>query len=70
MQRRFEGGLEVEHPLAPLTTWRIGGPAELYLEPATPEELAESVGALWRIGMPLRVLGGGSNILVSDRGVR
>ncbi len=70
LQNRFKGELAAEHPLAPLTTWRIGGPAELYLEPASPEELADAVHALWRIGMPYRVLGGGSNLLVPDRGVR
>ncbi|MHC4940742.1 MAG: UDP-N-acetylmuramate dehydrogenase [Planctomycetota bacterium] len=55
--------------LAPLTTWRIGGPAELFVEPRTREELAEVVTALHKSGQPWRMLGGGSNLLVSDRGV-
>ncbi len=59
-----------ERRLAPLTTWRIGGPAEFYFEPKTVEELAATVAGLRRIGLPYRVLGGGSNLLVSDRGVR
>jgi len=59
-----------ERRLAPLTTWRIGGPAEFYLEPHTVEELAESIGGLRRIGLPYRIIGGGSNLLISDRGVR
>ena len=59
-----------ERRLAPLTTWRIGGPAEFYLEPHTVEELAGAVGELRRIGLPYRIMGGGSNLLISDRGVR
>jgi len=56
--------------LAPLTTWRIGGSAELYVEPRTRAELGEVLESLWRSGQPWRMLGGGSNLLVSDRGVR
>jgi len=70
LQKRFEGGLDREVPLGPLTTWRIGGPAEFFLEPASVEELAETLRTLWRIGLPYRVLGGGSNLLIADRGVR
>ena len=69
-RRRFSGGLDEERALAPLTTWRIGGPAQLFLEPSTVDDLALAVAQLRRIGMPYRVLGGGSNLLVSDRGVR
>jgi len=68
--KRFRGGAAREHRLAPLTTWRLGGPAELYLEPADVEEVAATVQALRAAGVPYRVLGGGSNLLVSDRGVR
>jgi UDP-N-acetylmuramate dehydrogenase len=69
-QRRFEGLLRTDHALAPLTTWRIGGPAQLYVEPDDLEELSETVALLWRIGLPYRILGGGSNLLVADTGVR
>ena len=62
------GGLE--RPLAPRTTWRIGGPAEVYLEPGSAGELAATITRLWRMGLPYRILGGGSNLLVADRGVR
>ena len=68
--RRYKGKVETEHPLAPLTSWRIGGPAELFLEPSSASEAIETVRMLKRIGMPFRVLGGGSNLLISDRGVR
>jgi UDP-N-acetylmuramate dehydrogenase len=69
-RRRFEDRAADERPLAPLTTFRIGGPAELYLEPRNVEELAEVVALLRRSGIPYRVLGGGSNLLVADKGVR
>jgi UDP-N-acetylmuramate dehydrogenase len=64
------GRLEPEHPLAPHTSYRIGGPAELALFPEDAEDLARAVGLLARQGRALVVLGGGSNVLVSDRGVR
>lgn len=69
-RRRFEERAADERPLAPLTTFRIGGPAELFLEPRNVEELAETVAYLRKSGIPYRVLGGGSNLLVADKGVR
>jgi UDP-N-acetylmuramate dehydrogenase len=69
-RRRFEDRASGERPLAPLTTWRIGGPAELYLEPSHAEELAETLAFLRKSGIPWRILGGGSNLLVADKGVR
>ena len=68
--RRFRGFHATERPLAPLTTWGLGGPAQLYLEPADSDELAETLSLLRRLGLPYRILGGGSNLLISDRGVR
>jgi UDP-N-acetylmuramate dehydrogenase len=57
-------------PLAPLTTLKIGGPADVLLETTTAEELVEAVAIAHRAGAPLTMLGGGSNVLVSDAGVR
>jgi UDP-N-acetylmuramate dehydrogenase len=68
--RRFRGRCAAEQPLAPLTTWGLGGPAQLYLEPADTAELVETLQLLQRLGLPFRILGGGSNLLVSDHGVR
>ncbi len=59
-----------EVPLAPLTTFRIGGPADLLVEAATPEALATAVGAARDLGIPHLLLGRGANILVGDRGFR
>lgn len=68
--RRFEHRAAEERPLAPLTTFRIGGPAQIFLEPENVDELAEAIANLRRGGIPWRVLGGGSNLLVADKGVR
>jgi UDP-N-acetylmuramate dehydrogenase len=57
-------------PLAPFTTFRIGGPADLFCEPSSADELALAVLAAREIGVPCFVLGLGANILVGDRGFR
>lgn len=57
-------------PLAPRTTFRIGGPADLYYRARTAEELSLAVGAAREMGVPWFVLGRGANILVGDRGFR
>lgn len=54
--------------LAPLTTFRIGGPAALFLEPQSIEDLHAAAEAHRRAGVPVVVIGKGSNILVSDSG--
>jgi UDP-N-acetylmuramate dehydrogenase len=56
--------------LAPFTTFRIGGPADLFYEPETPDELARAVLAARETGIPFFLLGMGANILVGDRGFR
>jgi UDP-N-acetylmuramate dehydrogenase len=52
------------------TTFRIGGPADLFLQPEDPAELPGLLRLLEREGMPRFFLGAGANILVSDRGIR
>ena len=56
--------------LAPYTSARIGGPADIFITADTSAELARIVKLLWKHEMPFTLLGGGSNILVSDKGVR
>lgn len=55
-------------PLAPLTSFRIGGPAALYLEPASDADLAAAGAAVVETAIPFVVLGRGSNVIVSDDG--
>jgi UDP-N-acetylmuramate dehydrogenase len=55
-------------PMAPLTTFRVGGPAGLYLEPESEDDLAAAGRAIVEAGIPVVVLGRGSNVLVADGG--
>lgn len=64
------GDVRVNEPLAGYTTWKIGGPADLFLVPNNEEELATSLRLLRRHDVPWCMLGRGSNTLVSDKGVR
>jgi UDP-N-acetylmuramate dehydrogenase len=56
--------------LAPYTTFRIGGPADLFYEARTAEELAAAVRAAREHAVPFFLLGLGANILIGDRGFR
>jgi len=66
----FRGILKVAEPLAPYTTWRIGGPAELLAQPVDRADLVLGLKWAGAQGVPWRVLGNGSNLLVRDDGVR
>jgi UDP-N-acetylmuramate dehydrogenase len=57
-------------PLAPLTTYRVGGPADLTISPRTVEELQRTVRACREAGVLFHVLGRGSNVLIGDKGIR
>lgn len=57
-------------PLARHTTFRIGGPADLYAAATTPGQLERLTALAAEHGIPATILGGGSNILVSDTGLR
>ncbi|HEY3323936.1 MAG TPA: UDP-N-acetylmuramate dehydrogenase [Planctomycetota bacterium] len=68
--RGFEDFVRQKVPLAERTTYRVGGPAEFYVQPPDEATLGE---LLWRAahaGLPVKFLGGGSNLLVGDEGVR
>ncbi|REJ79562.1 MAG: UDP-N-acetylmuramate dehydrogenase [Acidobacteria bacterium] len=54
--------------LAPYTTFRIGGAARYFVDAGSEEEIAEAIGYARRKGLSVFLLGGGSNILISDRG--
>jgi UDP-N-acetylenolpyruvoylglucosamine reductase len=57
-------------PLAKRTTLRVGGPADVYIEPANEADLANALRFCTRHQLPVFVLGRGSNLLVRDRGFR
>ena len=62
--------IERDVPLAPLTTFRIGGPADLLYSARTPDELARAVTLATELSIPFFLLGRGANILVGDGGFR
>jgi UDP-N-acetylmuramate dehydrogenase len=68
--RRVRGECRPDEPLAPRTSVRVGGPADLLVRPADPADLAALLAAVRELGLPLSVLGGGANTLVADAGVR
>lgn len=57
-------------PLAPFTTFKVGGPADWLAEPRSGEDLVRLVQLAHQLGVPVTVLGGGSNVLVADAGIR
>jgi UDP-N-acetylmuramate dehydrogenase len=65
----FEHIVRESEPLAPYTWFRLGGAAQYFAEPTSVDELAALVRRAHEAGMPVRVLGGGSNLLVRDEGV-
>ncbi len=56
-------------PLANYTSFRIGGPAEWFAQPSTLEELVQVLQEASRVGLPVSVVGGGTNTLAADRGI-
>jgi UDP-N-acetylenolpyruvoylglucosamine reductase len=59
-----------DEPLAKHTTLRVGGPADFYIEPADENDLANVVKFCGERGLPVFILGRGSNLLVRDAGFR
>lgn len=68
--RAMRGAVREQVALGPLMHLRIGGPADWLLEPFAETDVAAAVVACRELDLPLRVLGGGSNIVVADAGVR
>jgi len=76
-ESEFEGALEAlslsegvrrDHPIGPLTTYRVGGTAAWFVRPVNKTELAEVAALAGPAMVPVLVLGRGSNLLVSDAG--
>jgi UDP-N-acetylmuramate dehydrogenase len=70
LRREFGPRLLEQVLLARYTAARLGGPADWFLEVRSTSELVRAVRNLWEEDFPFHILGGGSNVLVSDRGVR
>jgi UDP-N-acetylmuramate dehydrogenase len=70
LRRTFGDRVRARVALTPLTTFRTGGVADWLLETSAPHDLVAAVRVTRALGLPLTVLGGGSNVLVADGGVR
>ena len=69
LQAAFEDRLKLDEPLARYSSARVGGPAQLFLIVNSAAELETAVSIAYEKRIPYTLLGGGSNILVSDYGV-
>jgi UDP-N-acetylmuramate dehydrogenase len=70
LRATFGDRLQENVLMAGYTSARIGGPADALLFVRSADELAAAVETFWSLDLPFVLLGGGSNVLVSDRGVR
>ncbi len=61
--------IRLNEPMSAHTTFRVGGPAELFVQPKT-EELKEVTAFFRAHGIPYTIIGNGSNLLVCDRGIK
>lgn len=65
-----EGAVLTNEPMNGHTTFRTGGPADIFIMPCSIEELKDSIKILQEYEIPFMVMGNGSNLLVSDKGIR
>ncbi len=70
LRRVLGAALLTDEPLRQHTTFRIGGPADWFVAATTPETLVAALRAAHELGLPVHLIGGGSNLLVSDAGLR
>ena len=70
LDRLAPGRVRAGESMGNHTSWRIGGPAELFIEPGNNTELARVIVYANNQGIPVLVIGAGSNLLVSDAGVK
>jgi UDP-N-acetylmuramate dehydrogenase len=70
MRARFAERLRASVSLAGFTTFKVGGPAEWFLETTSSEDLVDALKIAHHAGVHVTLLGGGSNVLIGDRGVQ
>lgn len=61
--------IKADFPLAPFTTFKMGGPAQYYIEALGEDDIVRSVGVAHALSLPLTILGGASNVVISDKGI-
>src|SRR5215472_3728260 len=70
LRARLGSALERNRSLAGLTSFKIGGPADLFVTVNDEEQLSAAMAAAYQHSVPVFCLGAGTNLLVSDRGIR
>src|SRR5258708_19479668 len=70
LSARFGTRVKAAMPLKDLTSFQIGGPADLFINVEDETELMHAKAAAYRAGVPCFCLGAGTNLLISDRGMR
>ena len=65
-----EKSVLLDEPMSKHTTFRVGGAADVYLRPGSIAETVSLIGILKRMAVPYVIIGNGSNLLVSDKGIR
>src|SRR5262245_51767813 len=66
----IQSQIKENEPLWRYTTLRVGGPADVYFRATHSDDLAEAAATAQSMSIPYFLLGGGSNVCISDRGVR
>lgn len=70
LEQLLQNPVLTQEPMSAHTTWKIGGPADLFLQPASEAELQQVLSYLHQHEIPWFVMGNGSNLLVGDKGIR
>lgn len=70
LQSLVKGSVKVHEPMKQHTTWRIGGNADLFVDPGDKDDIRRTVEFAAAHDIPLTVIGNGSNLLVKDGGIR
>ena len=70
LSARFGTRVKAAMPLKELTSFQIGGPADLFINVEDETELMHAKAAAYHAGVPCFCLGAGTNLLISDRGMR
>lgn len=70
LQKIFGGRVRENEPMSAHTTFKIGGSAQFYLDVSSVEDFIKAVQTARKLFLPVFVLGGGSNVIVSDKGIK
>jgi len=70
LQTLIKGKISTYEPMSRHTTWRIGGPADLFLQPEDWIDVEKALNFANDREIPVTIIGGGSNLLIDDKGIR